>query len=1049
MIFTKPLLASLFFSLPLAAEVDFNDHIQPILSKYCYQCHGPDSSSRLPENEPLRLDREDDAFAPRKDGEPVIIKGKAADSQLYKRITNTKPDSIMPPPESHLVLPREDIALLKKWINEGAPYEKHWSFIPPTRPEKPTLDEKNTQWSDTPINNFIAAKLAENKLRPNPKADPARFYRRLHFDLTGLPPTPEESENFSFDNLNAEIDRLLATDASAEHLARQWLDVARYADTHGIHIDNYRSIWPYRDWVIKAFKKNMPFDQFVIEQMAGDLLPDPTLDQLVATGFQRCMPTTGEGGAIPEEYKNVYALDQTTTTGTAFLGLTMGCAACHDHKFDPITQKDTYSFNAFFRNTTMSALDGNQANHPPNVFVPLKKDRERYTQLNQKITQARKNLAERKKSSRADFQKWLPTASLDQDSSDLDPTLNVHLPLNAPAEAISGTIARQAREWPAKFPVIDAPRGQAPVISEGTLNLGDHASFTRSDQVTYGGFIYIEGSPTGAVIARMNPDKNFRGWDLYLKDGKPVAHIIDSWPKAANKIVAAKKLPQKSWHHVMLTFDGTQAGHQTTKLYIDGKHAAAALDPNSVGGNIVANVPLRLGSRAGNDSKLRGGKVALQDFRFYRRLLNPAEIMALANNKKLQDILATPAAKRNQEQKDNLYSYYLGNADPAYRELTRKLAKSQSELDSIKSRGSDTLIMEEKKDSQPFAHILIRGDYSKKGEKVNVDTPEFLFPLPEGAPHNRLGLAKWLVDRQNPLTARVTMNRLWAYLYGTGIVETVGNFGVMGARPSHTKLLDWLAVEFMDSGWDYQHMIKLITSSAAYRQSEKMDSLKLEADPDNRLISRGPRYRLDAEEIRDMALSTSDLLVKKIGGPSVKPYQPDGVWSAVAMPQSNTRNYQQDKGQKLYRRSPYTFWKRTAPAPAMEILNAPSRQISCVRRDLTNTPLQAFVTMNDPQFVEASRRLAEHALKSGDNPDARLDFITKRLLARKLRPAERELVMENLKNSRKIIEKNPDSPAKIISEGESKADPTLDPLELAAWTITTSQILNLDETLTK
>ena len=1034
----------------LPETLSFNEHVQPILSEYCYHCHGPDSGTREPKSAPLRLDIEKDAFAPRDNGLPVIIKGKPAESELVKRLHEKDPDLIMPPPNSHKELNAQQIAILEKWIEQGAPYEAHWSFIPVKRPELP---EAGKDQAANPIDRFVADKLQGAGLAPNPPEDPRRFYRRLHLDLTGLPPAPEAVEAFAkaaATDLQAAVeqaaDQLLATPASAEHFARHWLDAARYADTHGIHIDNYRAIWPYRDWVIRAFQANMPWDQFTTEQIAGDLLPNRTLDQQVATGFSRCLATTGEGGAIGEEYDAIYAKDRVDTMSAIWLGLTSGCAACHDHKFDPISTKEFYSLTAFFRNTPMSSLDGNKADHPPNVFVPLIEDRERWNSLGGELAATEKQIAGRATAARPEFESWLANASI-APAPEIDSTLVLHLPLTESEGPLRGLVDGQSREWPANLSRIDAPLGKAPVISDAPVDLGDLASFSRGDRVTYGGFVRIEGKPTGAIIARMNPAESFRGWDLYLANGQPASHVIDTWDKAANKITAPEPLKPGQWHHVMVTFDGSISGHQAGAIYIDGKRVNAKTDPNSEGGTIETSVPLRLGSRHNDDSKLNG-KVALQDFRFYRRLLAPAEIESLARNSLLQHIAALPPAQRTKAQVDSLFAYYLANVDAPSRELRTKLDALKSEQEKLRARGSVSLVMEEKK-SEPFAHVLNRGVYSDKGEKVAPGTPAVLPPMPADAPKNRLGLARWLNDPANPLPARVTMNRTWYYFFGTGIVETADDFGIMGARPSHPKLLDWLAAEFVDSKWNYRHMLKLIVTSATYRQSGNVSPEKLEKDPANRLLSRGPRYRLDAEQIRDLALSASGLLSPKLGGPSVKPYQPEGIWEAVAMPQSNTRNYREDSGESLYRRSLYTFWKRTAPHPAMEILNAPTREVFCVRRDRTNTPLQAFVTLNDPQFVEASRRMAENAMKASADRDARLDHLTARLIARSLGSEDRQQAVATLEAALAAYKADPAAAAALIGNGATKADPALDPAELAAWTLVASQILNLDETLNK
>ncbi len=1034
------------FSLP--DKISFNEHIQPILSENCYHCHGPDSGTRKPKGEPLRLDRPEEALKLREDGNPVIIKGDAAASPLVKLIKSTDKDEIMPPPASHKTLTPREIALLEKWIQQGANFQSHWSFVALTRPPVP----QSAPDASNPIDQFITEKLDAAGLMMNPPEEARRFHRRLAFDLTGLPPSPESTDAFVAryaanpdKAVSDEAKTMMATPEHAEHLTRHWLDAARYADTHGIHIDNYRSIWPYRDWVINAFKSNMPWDKFTVEQIAGDLMPNRTLDQQIATGFSRCLTTTGEGGAIPEEYDAIYAKDRVDTTSAIWLGLTTGCAACHDHKFDPISQKDFYSLTAFFRNTPMSAMDGNSAEHPPNVLVPLAKDRARWNLLAGEIASTEKLLTQRKTSARADFEKWLPTATVEFKTKD-DPTLEVALLLNESEGPIHGTVKGQPKEWPVNPNRIDGPLGKAVVVSDTPINLGDIASIKRTERVTYGGFIRIEGQPSGAVFARMNKAEEYKGWDLYLEAGKPASHVIDTFPAKANKLVAPNALESGKWTHVMVTFDGSKPAKKSMTIYVNGVAQKAEYANSTIGPNIETKVPFQLGSRDAGDSKLNG-PVALQDFRFYRRLLSAAEIGAIANNALIRELVAIPEAQRTAEQKEKLFPYFLAQIDEPSRQFSEKIDQLKSERTAIRANGAISLVMEEKP-GEPFANILIRGVYSSKGDKVGAATPAVLPAMPADAPKNRLGLAKWLVDPTNPLPARVTMNRTWYYFFGTGIVETTEDFGVMGARPSHPKLLDWLASEFISSKWDYRHMIEGIVTSKTYRQSANITAEKLEKDPLNRLLSRAPRNRLDAEQLRDMALASSGLLVEKVGGPSVRPYQPVGIWEAVAMDQSNTRNYVQEKGESLYRRSLYTFWKRTAAPPSMEIMNAPSREVFCVRRDRTNTPLQALVVLNDPQFVEASRQLAVHAIASSTDVDQRIDYITKRLLDRVAKPKERKIIHASLDSLLASYNAKPEEAAKLLTVGETPA-PAVPTPELAAWTMVASQILNLDETLTR
>lgn len=1038
------------FSLP--AEVSFNEHIQPILSEYCYHCHGPDAGTREPKDDPLRLDLAENAFALRESlGRAAITKGDAKASKILELMRSADPDVIMPPPESHKKMQPREIALIERWIEQGAEYQAHWAFAPIKRP---ALPEAGAEWSKHPIDRFIFEKMADSGLKPNPPDEPQRFHRRLSFDTTGLPPQPDETAAFvkSYQEnpevaVAAEADRLLATTASAEHFTRHWLDAARYADTHGIHIDNHRSIWPYRDWVIRAFQANMPWDQFTTEQIAGDLLPDRTLDQHVATGFNRCLATTGEGGAIAEEYDAIYAVDRVDTTSAAWLGLTTSCAACHDHKFDPLSTREFYSLTAFFRNNTMTAMDGNNAEHAPAIFVPIPADREQWTALTTRIAAAETELATRKAVARPEFNNWLVNGAIEA-PREIDSTLSVHLPLVDAEGPLRGTVDGVAREWNVSPPRIEGPLGMAAVVSDTPIDLGDIGSFSRSDRVTYGGFIRIEGKPSGAVIARMHPAPTHRGWDLYLSGGQVGAHVIDSWDKAANKLVDKKPLEPGKWHHVAVVFDGKLSGHQALSIYVNGVRSKTAADPNSVGGNIEANVPLRLGAREGGESKLTG-PVALQDFRLYRRALSPAEIKELAETSLLRQYLTLEAGKRTEEQNAALFQYFIANVDAPARELGVRIDRLKKDQSELRARGAMSLVMEEKKDSEAFAHVLTRGVYSDKGEKVTANTPAVLPPMPADAPKNRLGLARWLMDPANPLPARVTMNRTWYYFFGTGIVESTQDFGIMGARPTHPKLLDWLASEFIAQRWNYREMIKQIVTSATYRQAGTISAEKLEADPSNLLLARGPRIRLDAEQIRDLALAASGLLSAKVGGPAVKPYQPEGIWEAVAMPQSNTRNYREDGGENLYRRSLYTYWKRTAAPPSMEILNAPSREVTCVRRDRTNTPLQALVLLNDPQFVEAARVLGAKAITAVKDTDGRIDFITSRLLSRTLDAGEKVFVTESHDAALAHYRANPAAASQLVAVGASPAATGVDAVELAAWTLISSQIFNLDEAVTR
>jgi hypothetical protein len=1029
--------------------VDFNDHVQPILSENCYHCHGPDSSTREPKKNPLRLDREELAFLPRSKGKPSIIKGDPEASELFKRITTKDVNDVMPPPKSHKKpLKPDEVAILKKWIEQDAPYEEHWSFIPPVKADPPAGN-----WGQNAIDKFIAAKHRELNLDPSPPQDPARLLRRLTFDLAGLPPTPDEISAFremAAKDLPTAVEmtvaRLLTTDAYAEHFARHWLDAARYADTHGIHIDNYRTIWPYRDWVIQAFQKNMPYDQFTREQIAGDLLPDASLDQKIATGFNRCMPTTGEGGAIAKEYEAIYAADQASTTSAIWLGLSTGCAACHDHKFDPISQKDFYAMTAFFRNTTMDAMDRNKADHPPAVFAPLVQDRQRWKSIDDELAQADQALAKRRTEAQDDFKTWL--AAQDHNAPAIPVlTPEVSLPLIISDRKISGTVNGETKtfDYPGKATKASGV-GQVANLSGINVSLGDLAIFDARDQVTFGGFINVDGSANGPIISRMDSPSAYRGWDLWLENSHIGSHIVDQWPDKAIKATTTEPLERRKWHHVMITYDGKAAPDQSLTIYVNGTAAPLEYSHKGKVDTLLTKVPTRLGARhPGNQLT---GTASFHGFQFFKRKLTPAEIGQSAKQTNLWQLLAIPAPERTKEQSEALFEYFIQNIDAPTRDLLASKNSLIEQKNALRANGSPSLVMQEK-EGDAYAHILDRGEYALEKEKVFADIPEIFQETPTDKKMSRKDLAEWLVSDKNPLTARVTVNRLWYYFFGRGIVETAEDFGIMGARPTHPQLLDYLAVEFIESGWDLQHVIKLITSSATYQQSGKTTSANREKDAENVYLWRAPRFRMEAEQIRDLALAASGLLVPKIGGPPVKPYQPEGIWEAVAMKESNTRFYKQDSGDSLYRRSLYTFWKRTAAPPSMEILNAPTREVFCVRRDRTNTPLAAFVTMNDPQFIEASRALATKSLKTSTSFSQRLDFITLSLMARTLDNEEQEVVKAALDHHLKRYQENPELSAQLLGIGESKPDASLDQAELAAWTLIASQVFNLDETLTK
>ncbi|MBX3733671.1 MAG: DUF1553 domain-containing protein [Verrucomicrobiae bacterium] len=1047
-------------SLPAAtaAEVPFNRDIRPLISENCLACHGPDPGSR---KAGLRLDTQEGLFGGTKSEGPVVVPGQPEASALWRRIVHEDPEELMPPPGSHKELTPPQRALIREWIASGAPWQPHWSFIPPVRSPLPVLAEGPIE--KNPVDAFVVAALARRGLTLNPEADRRTLARRLSLDLTGLPPAPADVEAFvadpAPDYYERYVRRLMDSPQWGEHRGRYWLDAARYADTHGLHFDNYREMWPYRDWVIRAFNRNQPFDQFVIEQLAGDLLPEPTQDQWVATGFQRCNVTTNEGGTIEEENLAIYANDRVTTTGWVFLGLTANCAACHDHKFDPLTMRDFYAMAAFFRNTRQSGFDGNVKDgaNPSLVVIDDERDLERWQALPGEIESAQKAVEDRRQQAEPAFEAWVAGIRVEDIERDLAiRDLEFRAPLDdGNPEVLSAVLDGGAVHAVPQGRITLATNayfGPAPLFERGvTASFAGAGDFDHGQPFSFGAWVYVPSNynDSAAIFARMEPESRaYRGWDLWIQQGQFATHFVSAWPENALKIRTQKRLARKGqWQHVFVTCDGS-GRPEGVRLFVDGVAAETeAENKNGVTGSLRASVPLTLAQRS-EGSHFDG--VGLQDVRIYSRALDPAEVGALARQSLLRTLVGTPVEEWKPEPRREVFEYFLATRHAPVQEARSALAALEREKEGIRLRYPVTHIQAEKPDSLPMANILFRGQYDQKREVVEGNVPAALNPMPAGAPRNRLGLAQWLVEPENPLLSRVTVNRFWQELFGTGLVRTSEDFGIMGETPVNQDLLDWLAVEFRESGWDVKHLFQLMVTSRAYRQDARTTPEKLEKDPANRLLSRGPRFRMDAEMVRDYALAASGLLVPKLGGPSVKPYQPPGVWEAVAMPESNTRRYEQDRGDALYRRSLYTFWKRAAPPASMDIFNAPSREVSCTRRERTNTPLQALATLNDPQLIEAARRLAERALQEGHGDTGRaIEVLAARLLGRPLRPGELEVVTTTLAEAADYYDREPEDAVRLISVGESSPEPTLSRPSLAAMTLVANQLLNLDETLNK
>jgi hypothetical protein len=1038
-------IALLFVTLPFAwaappatPTVSFQRDIRPILSDNCFSCHGPDSKSRMAG---LRLDLKASALEARKSGAP-IVPGKPADSLAFQRIIETNAAKKMPPEYSHKKLTPAQVATFKNWIEQGAPWKEHWAYQAPVRPTAPVV--RNTTWARTPIDRFILAKLEAQGLTPAPAANRRTLIRRVALDLTGLPPQPEEVEQFLADKspnaYEKMIDRYLASPQYGEHRAHYWLDAARYGDTHGIHVDNYREMWPYRDWVIQAYNRNLTFDQFTIEQLAGDLLPNPTLEQRVATGFHRNNVTTNEAGLIEDEYAEIYAKDRADTTGAVWLGMTVGCATCHDHKFDPIPQKDFYALGAYFRNTTQRVMDDNIPDTPPIVLVPALEDRERWPQVSARLGELRTSIAKARQQEPAAFAQWLSSAR-PADARPLDAasewfTANLAKLADGAKQAkmaesnIAGRTALTFIENEG-LPVPNSPKLDA----DKPFTIAIDFLFPKAEQG------YTLASQQVTVKDPVLGDKT-QGWVINV-GGRVVGMNIwgDNGQNIEIRAAHLEQIKHGTWNHLVVTYDGSR--HQSgLGMFLNGRAINTQGRGNQnvvLKGAIAIDQPLLLGR------SLKDGAIA--DFRVVNRVVNESEAYLLSRWTAIEAALGRQAASA--EDREALLVYYLSKQDPAFGKLAGELTTLNLEARAITRRGAITHVMNERMDQMPSANILFRGAYDQKRAKVEASTPTVLPPMPADLPNNRLGFAKWLMRPENPMTARVTANRMWQEVFGTGIVKTTDDFGSQGEPPTHQELLDWLAVDFRENGWDMKRFYKQLLLSATYQQSAVATPAKLAKDPENRLLSRGPRFRMDAEMIRDYALASGGLLNLKVGGPSVKPYQPEGVWEAVAMVGSNTRFYQRDGGDKLYRRSLYTFIKRSAPPASLDIFNAPSREACTVRRERTNTPLQALVTMNDTQFMEAARNLAQRAYVAAPVLDGRLDFITANLLARPLEGPERQVAMKAYREYAAYYDTHPKDAMKLLQVGEKPAERAPDMIVSAALTMLAHQLLNLDEVLTK
>ncbi len=1076
----------------------------------------------------LRLDLAEYAEKKR-DGHPdAIVPGHPERSELIKRIESHDPHYLMPqnPQGEAKPMSEAEIATLKEWVKEGAVYRPHWAFEAPTRPVVPE-SKGHADWAVNAIDKFVLAKMEKAGLQPSPEADKASLIRRVTLDLTGLLPTPEEVAAFEKDNspnaYERVVDGLLARKTYGEQRARYWLDYARYSDTYGLHYDNSRDIWPYRDYVIRAFNSNKRFDQFATEQIAGDLLPAKDLDPLIASGYVRLGESSNEGGTIAEELKFNIARDRTEAYGATFMGLTVGCAVCHDHKFDPTTQKDFYSLSAFFNNIDEKPFNGDRPVWSPVVRIPRAQNRAAYDAVYAKRAELKGQIRSMRLHERDLVQAWIASHKnapqgvstdkllvrlrLDEGKGDV---LHNSAPHASPAEFKATMVAPQWGEttwlWP-DFRMQSNTR----VVLDKTGDFEGNQAFSAGGWFMFRSAPYFAVDDTpGAMISKMDTTQHNRGWDLAVRNGVIAVELVNSAPKKmkdkkhpdtkeafhypspqnlTKKELSAYKPPEKKepkkkeekkkeekkpekketpdttplvairvstvaplptdgeWRHIFFTYDGSgrAAG---VKVYVDGKAAATEVETDTLHGeSIRTSAPMQLGWRAPQEDPAK--EFRYQDVRLYGRPLTADEAGRLPFEDYVAEISAKPFAQWTEDQWHVASEYYLNNVDPSFRAAYAQMHALDAQLDQLSAGGDVTQVAWEKL-TLAYASVLARGNYAARTERVEANTPHYLPSLPADMPRNRLALAKWTVSAENPLTARVTVNRMWNELFGTGIVETTEDFGIMGQRPSNPELLDWLAVEFRESGWDVKHMYKLMVMSAAYRQSAKSTPEQLKKDPRNLFLSHGPRFRMDAEMLRDVALQSGGLLVDRIGGPSVKPYQPANVWEQVSYPSSDTLIYVQDHGQALYRRSMYTYWKRMASPPNMDAFDAPVRDAVCTRRQRTDTPLQALVTMNDVQWIEAARGLAERVIhEAGPKAEDRINRMSEILLARAPSPKAMTVLEDSLGQMEKHYSSDPKAAHALVHEGESKPKGSTPEPELASWTMIANEMLNLDETLNK
>jgi hypothetical protein len=1017
LIVTSLLAVAMSGRLHAQSKISFNRDVLPILSDRCFLCHGPDEATREAD---LRFDLEEAVT------EEIIAPGHPEKSEFFHRITSDDPDVRMPPANSKLALTKVEIAILGQWIKEGAKRQQHWSFIPPKKAALPKVN--NARWSRNEIDHFILARQEEAGLSPAPEATKERLIRRLSFDMTGLPPSLAEIDEFLNDKqagaVERVVDRLLKSSAYGERMATDWLDAARYSDTYGYQVDRDRFVWPWRDWVVRAFNQNMSYDQFITEQLAGDLLPDATDNQILATTFNRLHPQKVEGGSVPEEFRIEYVADRTQTFATAFLGLTMECCRCHDHKYDPLRQKEYYQLSAFFDNIAEAGL---YSYFTPSVPTPTlvmadEATKAKIAAAGQDVEHAETALKAKASSekTRGAFKSWVES----------EPNLETLIPGQIAHLDFEGDQTGGNESVEGRF-------GKAVKLS------GDDAvglkvgNFRRFDPFSVSLWMNTPDVKDRAVVfhrSRAWTDAGSRGYQLLIEDGQLSVSLIHFWPGNAIRIRTKEQLPTKQWHHVAVTWDGSSRADGLS-LYINGERA----DCDVVRDNLYKNITggggdnIAIGERF-RDRGFTNGLV--DEFKVFDRQLTEIEVAHLSDDKSLTAALDSAAPNSDSQQ---LYNYYLATVDTDYRTELSAVRDKREAHSRIVDALSEIMVMREES-TRRDTFLLNRGAYDARTEKVIPETPDVLSALPDGALRNRLGLARWLTRPEHPLAARVVVNRVWQMIFGQGIVRTPEDFGRQGQPPTHPELLDWLAVDFVEHGWDVKRLLKQIVLSATYRQTSEPSAESFKSDPQNLLLSWSPTFRLPAEMLRDNALATSGLLVRKIGGAPAKPYEVEVSFKPV----------KPDQGEGLYRRSVYTYWKRTGPAPVMMTLDASKRDVCRVRRERTSTPLETFVLMNGPQFVEAARVLSETVLKQhNEDHRAALVDLFRTLTGRVPDQTELTILSDLYSQQLEYFSTNSGKAEAYLKTGQRAVDPKLDANRLAALSTVANALFSFDEVVNR